>query len=88
MGTWKVQEPRRYPEMWTIPLGGFRGSDRSTLTTAGGFVPCDIYHREQLAPGSIIDGPAILENVDSTVVIDPGWRARIDEYGNCIAQPV
>ena len=34
------------------------------------------------------DGPAILENVDSTVVIDPGWHARIDDYGNCIAQPV
>ena len=55
---------------------------------AGGFVPCDIYHRAKLAPGSTINGPAILENVDSTVVIDPGWQARIDDYGNCIMQPV
>ncbi len=51
---------------------------------AGGFVPCDIFDRARLAPGSTIDGPAILENVDSTVVIDPGWRGRIDDYGNCI----
>ena len=55
---------------------------------AGGFVPCNIYDRARLAPGSIIDGPAILENVDSTVVIDPGWQARIDHYGNCIMRPV
>ena len=53
-----------------------------------GFVPCDIYDRARLAPGSAIAGPAILENVDSTVVIDPGWQARIDDYGNCIMQPV
>ena len=55
---------------------------------SGGFVPCDIYHRARLAPDSNIEGPAILENVDSTVVIDPGWLARIDYYGNCIMQPV
>ena len=54
---------------------------------AGGFVSCDIYHRGGLAPGSTIDGPAILENPDSTVIIDPGWRARIDDFGNCIIQP-
>ena len=53
-----------------------------------GFVPCDIYDRARLAPGSTITGPAILENLDSTVVIDPGWSGRIDEHGNCIMQPV
>ena len=54
---------------------------------AGGFVPCDIIDRARLGPGSTVDGPAILENVDSTVVIDPGWQARIDDYGNCIMRP-
>ena len=54
---------------------------------AGGFVPCDIFDRARLGPGSTMDGPAILENVDSTVVIDPGWQARIDDYGNCMMRP-
>ncbi len=53
-----------------------------------GFVPCGIYDRATLAPGSTVDGPAILENIDSTVLIDPGWRAWIDDYGNCIMRPV
>ena len=48
------------------------------------FVPCPIYRREQLGPDASIAGPAILEGMDSTVVINPGWESRIDQYGNCI----
>jgi len=55
---------------------------------SGGFVPCDIYDRDRLAPGSEIKGPAILEGMDSTVLINPGWTGRIDDYGNCIMRPV
>ena len=49
---------------------------------------CDIFRREMLSPDSVVQGPAILEGVDSTVVINPGWQGRIDEYGNCILQAV
>lgn len=48
------------------------------------FVSCPIYRRERLHPGATIGGPAILEGMDSTVVINPGWETRIDRYGNCI----
>ncbi|MCI0788198.1 MAG: hydantoinase/oxoprolinase family protein, partial [Chloroflexi bacterium] len=54
---------------------------------AGGFVPCGVYDRDRLAPGNSIDGPAILEGMDSTVLINPGWTGKIDEYGNCIMEP-
>ena len=63
------------------------GRRRAYFEDAAGFVDCDIYNRASLSPGSTIAGPAILENIDSTVVIDPGWRARIDEFGNSIMQP-
>ncbi len=69
------------------PAEALLGQRQVYFDDAMGFVSCDIYHRAKLAPGSTIDGPAILENVDSTVVIDPGWRATIDDYGNCIARP-
>ncbi len=49
-----------------------------------GFVPCPIYPRETLHPAAQLQGPAILEGMDSTVVINPGWRGNIDQYGNCI----
>ena len=74
------------------PLGGGLRAPNDALAgqrpvyfeEAGGFVRCGIYDRAMLAPGSAIDGPAILENVDSTVVVEPGWQARIDDYGNCV----
>ena len=53
----------------------------------GRFVPCNIYDRDKLAPGSSIAGPAILEGMDSTVIINPGWAGQIDDYGNCIMRP-
>ena len=49
-----------------------------------GFVPCAIYNRSGLYPGAKLDGPAILEGMDATVVINPGWEAQIDKYGNCV----
>ncbi len=51
---------------------------------ASGFVDCPIYRRDGLTPGMELTGPAILEGMDSTVVVNPGWKARIDRYGNCI----
>ncbi len=54
---------------------------------ADGFTGCNIFHFDRLAPGSSIDGPAILEGMDSTVVINPGWTGKIDDYGNCIMEP-
>ena len=69
------------------PADALTGKRAVYFEDAGGFVRCDIFDRARLAPGSAIDGPAILENVDSTVVIDPGWRASIDDFGNCIMRP-
>jgi N-methylhydantoinase A len=30
----------------------------------------------------VLDGPAIVEQLDSTTVIEPGDRARVDAFGN------
>ena len=49
-----------------------------------GFVQCPIYRREGLPAATELSGPAILEGMDSTVVINPGWRGRVDGYGNCV----
>ena len=49
-----------------------------------GFTDCPIYRRDNLPAGSRVAGAAILEGMDSTVVVNPGWEARVDSYGNCI----
>jgi N-methylhydantoinase A len=51
---------------------------------AGGFRDTAIYDRAMLPAGARFDGPAIVEQMDSTVVVPPEWRAEVDEYGNIV----
>jgi len=43
-----------------------------------------IYQRDDLPAGFRFEGPAIVEQTDSTVSVPPGMRARVDDYGNII----
>jgi N-methylhydantoinase A len=43
-----------------------------------------IYQRERLAVGVTFDGPAIVEQLDSTTVVEPGDRVEVDALGNLI----
>ncbi|HME45579.1 MAG TPA: hydantoinase/oxoprolinase family protein [Syntrophorhabdales bacterium] len=46
--------------------------------------PTDIYDYAQLRAGNMILGPAIIEAVQTTIVIPPGRQATVDEYLNVI----
>jgi N-methylhydantoinase A len=37
-----------------------------------------------LPAGAAFDGPAIVEQMDSTIVVPPGWQAEVDDYGNIV----
>ena len=45
-----------------------------------------IYNRAHLVPGNTIIGPAIIEQVDTTTVIEPGMAARVDVFGNILIE--
>ncbi|WP_420394594.1 hypothetical protein [Acuticoccus sp.] len=51
---------------------------------AGGFVPTLVMWREALAPGAAFDGPAVVEEAGSTLIIGPGARARVSAEGNIV----
>ncbi len=44
-----------------------------------------VYARDGLTAAAI-DGPAIIEQFDSTTVLPPGWHARLDNFGNIVAE--
>ena len=46
---------------------------------AGRFVPTPVYDRYRLGPGAAVRGPAIIEERESTAVIGPGGRVRVNE---------
>jgi N-methylhydantoinase A len=52
----------------------------------GGWQNTPIYERRSLGPGMILTGPAIVEQPDTTILIEPGMRGRIDGFGNLLVQ--
>ena len=44
----------------------------------------DIYDRAALAPGATIEGPAIIEQLDTTIPVEPGVVAEVDGFGNLL----
>lgn len=46
--------------------------------------PYHVYDRDRLVAGHVVPGPAIVEQVDSTTCIPPGWLGTVDGYGNLI----
>lgn len=49
-----------------------------------GWVRCIIYDRELLQPGNIVRGPCVVEEWDTTTVVNNGYSGSIDNYGNII----
>jgi N-methylhydantoinase A len=45
------------------------------------FIPFSVYDRFKLFPGVSFEGPAIIEEKESTIVIGEDARASVDEYG-------
>lgn len=49
-----------------------------------GLVPCAVYSRDELSAGTIIEGPAVVEEMASTTLIHPEDIGRIDDEGNIV----
>jgi len=71
------------------------GSIRGAVVKAGsrqvyfrgrGFIDTPIYSRDVLSPGMSFDGPAIIEQSDSTPLVAPGFCARVDDAHNLLLE--
>lgn len=45
-----------------------------------------IYDRARLVPRNQFAGPAVVTEYSATAVIPPGWRARVDDFGNLLLE--
>jgi N-methylhydantoinase A len=46
------------------------------------YLPVPVYQRDGFKPGCALAGPAILEQMDTTIVVPPFWTIRVDSFGN------
>ena len=51
-----------------------------------GYQDCPTFERKLLKAGNIITGPAIVEQMDTTIVIPTRQKAKVDNYGNIIIE--
>jgi N-methylhydantoinase A len=66
------------------PASGGPASPRAKrlVRFGAGEAETGVYDRNGLSPGTDLGGPAIVEQLDSTTVVLPGWSLRVDSYGN------
>jgi N-methylhydantoinase A len=79
-----------------IELSALMDADERTATTeeaktgtrqvwfGGASFETPIYRREKLPLGAKIEGPAILEQLDTTIVVEPSDSLVVDDFGNVI----
>jgi N-methylhydantoinase A len=48
------------------------------------YVDTPIYNRTDLLTNTAIQGPAVIESLDSTIIVHPGQEAVTDRYGNLL----
>jgi N-methylhydantoinase A len=46
-----------------------------------------VYDRSALGPEATLDGPAVIEGIESTAVVPSGANARVDDVGNVVIEP-
>ncbi|MBT5570961.1 MAG: 5-oxoprolinase [Alphaproteobacteria bacterium] len=47
-----------------------------------------VFVRENLTPGAVIDGPAIISEAVATTIVEPGWRATLSARGDLVLERV
>ena len=46
-----------------------------------GTVDAAIHDRKRMAIGVDVPGPTVIESIESTILVPPGWQARMDDDG-------
>jgi N-methylhydantoinase A len=76
------QQPQ--PRGRHIPNAAHCGTRHAWAETRQTMLHYQLYDRMRLSSGNVLIGPAIVEQVDSTTLIPPGWMGTVDGYDNLI----
>ena len=66
--------------------GAVKTRRRAWFAEAQGWVDTPVYDRYALGPGTTFEGPAIVEERESTAVIGPGARCRVDDGRSIVVE--
>jgi N-methylhydantoinase A len=69
-----------------VPSGGVPLKSTRRILAAGqsGFLDAAVYDRAAMGEGFAFSGPAIVEQADTTTLVEPGWTGTVDAAGNLL----
>ena len=88
----KAEGLLKKPDVPTMPLSGqdasaaLIGKRDIFVEKSNSLAPADIYDFEKLAPGNRFKGPAVVHTPITTIVLQAGQRASVDQYRNVIVE--
>jgi N-methylhydantoinase A len=75
-------QPRAAKELPARQHARPAGTRAVVFDEADGPIPCDLYERACLAAGQSIRGPVIIEQMDTTTIVTPGFGVLVHPSGN------
>jgi N-methylhydantoinase A len=75
-------ESTRAPAVSASQAGGRGGTRPAYFPSSGGFVTTNVYDRYAFVPGSHVEGPALFEEREATIVVPSGARVACDASWN------
>jgi N-methylhydantoinase A len=63
-------------------------SERQIWFRETGAIRATIYDRRLMPSGLTVSGPAVIESLDSTILVPPDWQAKINQDGFILLQRI
>ncbi|MEM8730917.1 MAG: hydantoinase/oxoprolinase family protein [Pseudomonadota bacterium] len=63
------------------PQGAAQPVDKVSIALLSGRTEVPLYDRATLGAGAVIDGPAIVSQLDTTILVAPGWSGEVQSSG-------
>ena len=67
-----------------LPAASAAPAARTRLHAEGQWHDAPVHHRDRLAPGTRITGPALLADAGATTVVETGWQAEVSPRGELL----
>ena len=79
-----MDKPRITPQPAGTPDPSAARMGETEVVFASGPAVTPFYRRENLESGALVEGPALVVQTDTTIVVPPGWGGPVDQYGNLV----
>lgn len=70
------------------PDAALKGTREAIFSVDGKRQRVPVYDGEKLGSGDVITGPAIIEEITTTIVIEPHWQADLHDSGSYVLTPL